>query len=78
MRALKHPRWEDYEYQNAEGSSNSLYFLGDGMTANEKEANGDRTWYLRDGLLDIPPGTHRALNVANRGADLTPFAVPTN
>ena len=71
MRALKHPRWEDYTYRNEEGSSNSLYFLGDGMTANEKEANGDRTWYLRDGWLDVPPGTLLACDLARRGLTRT-------
>ena len=78
IRVLKHPRWEDFTYENGEGSSNSLYFLGDGMTANEKEANGDRTWYLRDGFLDIPPGTCYTVESTTDGADTTHLLVPEN
>ena len=56
MRVLRNPRWEDFNYESEDDSDNSLFFLGDGMTANEKLEQGDRTWYLRDEYLDVPPG----------------------
>ncbi|TBU51272.1 hypothetical protein BD310DRAFT_910766 [Dichomitus squalens] len=62
MRALQHPRWEDYEYEYADSEDNSLYWLGDGQTWAEKNQQGDRAWYLREELIDRPPGkTRRAL-----------------
>ena len=58
VRALSRPRWEDYEYtllddEEATGD-NPLYWLGDGMTANEKSMAGDRAWYLDS--IDTPAG----------------------
>ncbi|TBU26518.1 hypothetical protein BD311DRAFT_798262 [Dichomitus squalens] len=55
MRALQHPRWEDYEYEYADSEDNSLYWLGDGQTWAEKNQQGDRAWYLREELIDRPP-----------------------
>ena len=42
MRTLEHPRWEDYEYEYSDSEGNSLYWLGDGQTYNEKTMTGDR------------------------------------
>ena len=58
VRALSRPRWEDYEYtllddEEATGD-NPLYWLGDGMTANEKSMAGDRARYLDS--IDVPAG----------------------
>ena len=41
MKALQHPRWEDYEYEYADSEDNSLYWLGDGQTWAEKTQQGD-------------------------------------
>ncbi|KAI0750573.1 FAD/NAD(P)-binding domain-containing protein [Irpex lacteus] len=53
INALEHPRWEDYEYERIDKTTNRLYWLGDGQTMNEKNATGDLAWYL-DGV-DVPP-----------------------
>ena len=42
-RTLAHPRWEDYDYTPLDKTSNRLYWLGDGMSYNEKTMTGDRT-----------------------------------
>ncbi|KAI0925458.1 hypothetical protein AcV7_005708 [Taiwanofungus camphoratus] len=55
LRALKHPRWEDFKYELEDGVNNRMYWLGDGQTYNEKTMTGDRAWYLNDDELDIPP-----------------------
>ena len=65
IRALKHPRWEDFTYENSGESDSSLWFLGDGMTVNEKVEQGDRTWYLRDDYLDVPPGEQCTINATD-------------
>ena len=41
VRALQHPRWEDYEYERVDPEENSLYWLGDGQSWDEKNENGD-------------------------------------
>lgn len=41
MRALRYPRWEDYDYERADSSKNRLYWLGDGMTHNEVTLSGN-------------------------------------
>lgn len=41
---------------------NPLYWLGDGMTVNEKSMTGDRAWYLDE--VDIPPGM--CIRIAHR------------
>ena len=43
LKALQYPRWEDYEYERADEEENSLYWLGDGQTWNEKHNTGDST-----------------------------------
>ena len=42
QRALRNPRWDDYQYERADEGQNSLYWLGDGQTFNEKTLTGDR------------------------------------
>lgn len=72
MRAIEHPRWEDFSYELPDGIKNRMYWLGDGQTYNEKTMTGDRecptclqyssdssllgAWYLNDDELDMPPG----------------------
>lgn len=43
LRALRYPRWEDYNYErlDADQNANRLFWLGDGMTLNEKTMSGD-------------------------------------
>lgn len=43
IKALMHPRWEDYNYERADPVDNRLHWLGDGQTYNEKTLTGDRT-----------------------------------
>lgn len=43
MRALEHPRWEDFKYELFDGSAhNRFHWLGDGSTYNEAHMTGDR------------------------------------
>ncbi|KAI0272691.1 hypothetical protein BC834DRAFT_949171 [Gloeopeniophorella convolvens] len=46
MRALSHPRWEDFEYERVGRVRNRLHWFGDGETESEKRMSGDRAWYL--------------------------------
>ncbi|KAH8112943.1 FAD/NAD-binding domain-containing protein [Phellopilus nigrolimitatus] len=55
MRTLKHPRWEDYNFEPLDGIQNRFHWLGDGSTHNEKHMTGDRAWYLNPEEVDIPP-----------------------
>ncbi|KAH9893936.1 FAD/NAD-P-binding domain-containing protein [Cubamyces lactineus] len=55
LKALMHPRWEDFNYERADPVRNRFYWLGDGQTYNEKTLSGDRAWYLSEPFLDIPP-----------------------
>ncbi|THG96306.1 hypothetical protein EW026_g5501 [Hermanssonia centrifuga] len=55
LRALRHPRWEDFNYEKRDETTNRLCWLGGGMTVNEINGTGDRSWYLNDGYVDIPP-----------------------
>ncbi|KAG5641634.1 hypothetical protein DXG03_004557 [Asterophora parasitica] len=42
-RALAHPRWEDFEYEQLDDPvKNRFYWLGDGQTVDDKDPNGDR------------------------------------
>ena len=41
LRAIEHPRWEDYVYEHADEVDDTLYWLGDGQTFNEKTLSGD-------------------------------------
>jgi len=42
LRALEHPRWEDFHYEQLDGIKNIFHWLGDGQTYNEKTMVGDR------------------------------------
>ncbi|KAI0649239.1 FAD/NAD-P-binding domain-containing protein [Trametes meyenii] len=55
MKALAHPRWEDYKYELEDRVQNRFHFLGDGQTYSEKTLTGDRAWYLHEPYLDVPP-----------------------
>ncbi|KAI0704079.1 FAD/NAD-P-binding domain-containing protein [Earliella scabrosa] len=55
VKAMMHPRWEDFKYEPADPTTNRFYWLGDGQTYAEKTLTGDRAWYLSDEFLDIPP-----------------------
>ena len=76
VRTLSNPRWEDWEYTPLDGEDvtggNPLYWLGDGMSANEKSMTGDRAWYL-DGI-DMPPGTFllSLLHIAETDSEMHP------
>lgn len=52
MKALAHPRWEDFEYEYV--SDNAVGWLGDGWTKNEKQ-NVVNVDYLDDDQIDFPP-----------------------
>ena len=41
LKALRNPRWEDYNYEQADDIQNRMYWLGDGQTWNEKTLTGD-------------------------------------
>ncbi|TFK92443.1 FAD/NAD-P-binding domain-containing protein [Polyporus arcularius HHB13444] len=56
VKAITYPRWEDFNYEIIDPTSNRFYWLGDGQTYSEKTMTGDRAWYLREEFLDIPPG----------------------
>ena len=46
-RALRNPRWEDFNYERLDNTSNRLFWLGDGITHAEAVENEDRTcWVL--------------------------------
>ncbi|KAI0342829.1 FAD/NAD-binding domain-containing protein [Trametopsis cervina] len=47
IKTLKHPRWEDFNYERLDDTPNRLYWIGDGQTVNEL------AWYLTD--VDVPP-----------------------
>ncbi|KAI0346537.1 flavin-binding monooxygenase [Trametopsis cervina] len=55
MRALRHPRWEDFNYGRIDQTENCLYWLGDGMSYAEKTLTGDRAWYINPDYVDAPP-----------------------
>ena len=45
LRAIRYPRWEDFNYERIDEGpeSHGFFWLGDGMTLNEKMMIGDRT-----------------------------------
>ncbi|KAI0701861.1 FAD/NAD-P-binding domain-containing protein [Cytidiella melzeri] len=53
INSLAHPRWEDYEYERLDNTTNRLFWLGDGQTVNENTMKGDLAWYLEK--PDVPP-----------------------
>ncbi|KAF4604670.1 hypothetical protein EYR40_003448 [Pleurotus pulmonarius] len=55
VEALEKPRWEDYNYELLDkGVKNRFFYLGDGLTKNEKIRGGDMATYLD--RVDYPPG----------------------
>ncbi|KAJ3535411.1 hypothetical protein NM688_g6982 [Phlebia brevispora] len=65
LRALQHPRWEDFNYELVDDAENRLYWLGNGMTSNEMDlpVSGDRAWFLGEGYVDVPAGMSSAYDV---------------
>ncbi|KAI0712856.1 FAD/NAD-P-binding domain-containing protein [Cerioporus squamosus] len=57
VKALQHPRWEDFQYEQIDiGVRNRFYWLGDGQSYSQKTLTGDKAWYLREDCIDRPPG----------------------
>ncbi|KAJ7103195.1 FAD/NAD-binding domain-containing protein [Mycena belliarum] len=54
VRALEHPRWEDYTYEPLDGHSNRFFWAGNGTTVAEETPGADKAWYLSE--VDVPPG----------------------
>ncbi|KAJ6502641.1 FAD/NAD-binding domain-containing protein [Mycena vulgaris] len=54
VRALEHPRWEDYTYEPMDGHANRFFWAGNGTTVAEETPGADRAWYLSE--VDFPPG----------------------
>ncbi|KAG7452053.1 FAD/NAD-binding domain-containing protein [Guyanagaster necrorhizus] len=66
--ALKHPRWEDFNYERLDSRiRNRLHWFGDGNTVADKTPGSDKTWYLSDDEIDYPPSkyTGRVIRVVN-------------
>jgi hypothetical protein len=42
LRALEHPRWEDFDYEQLDKIKNRFHWLGDGQTYDDKTKTGDR------------------------------------
>lgn len=42
FRTLRYPRWEDYNYESLDKTSNRLFWLGNGMTEAEDTSVGNR------------------------------------
>lgn len=43
FRTLRHPRWEDFNYERVDNSSNRFFWFGNGMTDGENSTDKDRT-----------------------------------
>ncbi|KAJ3753930.1 FAD/NAD-binding domain-containing protein [Lentinula raphanica] len=54
VKALEHPRWEDYDYELMDSVDNRFFWLGDGNTVADKVPGSDRAWYLDPREIDIP------------------------
>ncbi|KAJ3717302.1 FAD/NAD-binding domain-containing protein [Lentinula guzmanii] len=54
VKALEHPRWEDYDYELLDSQNNRFFWLGDGNTMADKVPGSDRAWYLDPKEIDIP------------------------
>ncbi|KAJ7070703.1 hypothetical protein C8F01DRAFT_1244412 [Mycena amicta] len=55
VRALEHPRWEDYTYEQLDGHRNRFFWAGNGTTVAEETPDADKAWYLGEGEVDYPP-----------------------
>ncbi|KAJ6520167.1 FAD/NAD-binding domain-containing protein [Mycena sanguinolenta] len=53
VRALEHPRWEDYTYEPLDGHRNRFFWAGNGTTVAEETPGADKAWYLDE--VDFPP-----------------------
>lgn len=53
MEVLRAPRWEDFDYEIKE--ENKLRWLGNGWSVTLLPGQGDPSWYLNEGEVDIPP-----------------------
>ena len=68
VRALEHPRWEDFSYEPLEKMDrNRFYWLGNGATRADMDPAGNKAFYLDN--IDVPPGKIHSLQ--NRCAVLT-------
>lgn len=72
MRALEHPRWEDYTYEPLDGHTNRFFWAGNGTTVAEETPDADsefpvipqRCIVINDASseawylseVDVPPG----------------------
>lgn len=56
VRALEHPRWEDFNYERVNNERNRFRWLGDGSTYVEKYFEGEGAFYLTRAEIDYPPG----------------------
>ncbi|KAJ3871890.1 FAD/NAD-binding domain-containing protein [Lentinula edodes] len=54
IKALEHPRWEDYDYEPLDPDNNRFFWLGNGNTLADKIPGSDRSWYLSPEEVDIP------------------------
>lgn len=63
VRALEHPRWEDFNYEQDGKIKNRFHWLGDGSTFVEKHFVGEGAFYLTDKEIDFPPGSSSALEL---------------
>ncbi|OIW29099.1 FAD/NAD(P)-binding domain-containing protein [Coniochaeta ligniaria NRRL 30616] len=56
LEALRAPRWEDYDYElvvdEAGSASNALRWMGNGWS--QTQVDGDASWYLDEGAVDVP------------------------
>lgn len=50
--SLMSPRWEDFSYESADPTGNSLRWLGNGWSVTETE--GDPSWYLNPHEVNWP------------------------
>ncbi|KAF5392488.1 hypothetical protein D9757_002209 [Collybiopsis confluens] len=54
VRALEHPRWEDFDYEPLDpGVNNRFFWFGDGNTMADIIPGSDRAWYLDE--VNVPP-----------------------
>lgn len=52
LEVLRAPRWEDYNYENADPTGNSLRWLGNGWSITLTD--GDPSWHLDKDVVDVP------------------------
>lgn len=65
MRALEHPRWEDFNYERDNEVQNRFHWLGDGSTYVETHFVGEGAFYLRDEQIDVPPSAYFSLSLSS-------------